>query len=410
MFRRMSGLSALALFCTLYLAVGCLATDPPVKTSENRDTLLYIRTDPPGAKVLLDGKELGTSDGLFRVEPGVGTILVELDGHKADAKQVTIRANRVTRIELALKPKIEAGEQRSGKVKWGPIKEEVLTGKKKRVAELLNLDTGQRAVMSGFGADDRQTHRWIRDRGVDLLGVVLKGMPMPGLLFFDVVVKEIPETQFEKVTPADVAGDWHLNQGEPDKIMPFPADGKANGRPTCLFRTRENGMGVLQLIGVGEIPKSVRIRYKLVQGEARAAEAMQPAKRVHLPDADTKDAEIVLDLASGRTLKSPGGPEPHLAFTGLVKGDLAFDRVLVCLRGGKARQWDGKQFVDLPAKDRKGDTTAYELPSVPFRLLITTAEKKQFDVTILSVTEGGGINLEYRVADPALVVPLKKLV
>ena len=41
---------------------------------------------------------------MFPVPPGVGTIHVELNGHKASEKQVTIRADGVTRIELALKP------------------------------------------------------------------------------------------------------------------------------------------------------------------------------------------------------------------------------------------------------------------------------------------------------------------
>ncbi len=46
-----------------------LETDEPPKTGEKRDTLLYVRTDPPGAKVILNGKELGKSDDLFAVEP-----------------------------------------------------------------------------------------------------------------------------------------------------------------------------------------------------------------------------------------------------------------------------------------------------------------------------------------------------
>jgi len=54
---------------------------PPVKTAEKRDTLIYVRTKPPGAKVFVDGKELGTTNGLFHVEAGVATIVLELEGH-----------------------------------------------------------------------------------------------------------------------------------------------------------------------------------------------------------------------------------------------------------------------------------------------------------------------------------------
>jgi len=94
--------------CILLCAAGLttfLKAAEPVKTGEKRDTLLYVRTDPPGAKVLINGKEAGTSDGLFRVEPRSGTILVELEGRKPDKRQVIIRANAITRVEMSLDPK-----------------------------------------------------------------------------------------------------------------------------------------------------------------------------------------------------------------------------------------------------------------------------------------------------------------
>lgn len=102
--KRVARLVALSLLGLLASMVACLAADPVGKTGEKRDTLLYVRTMPPGAKVLLDGKELGVSNGTFAVEPGVAAIRVELEGHKAGGKQVTIRADRVTRIELVLEP------------------------------------------------------------------------------------------------------------------------------------------------------------------------------------------------------------------------------------------------------------------------------------------------------------------
>ena len=96
--------TAICLAAFLVLGGLCQAADPAPETGEKRDTLLYVRTVPTGAKVLLDGKELGTSDGVFHVEPGVGTVVVELEGHKAGKKQVTIRADGVTRVALELKP------------------------------------------------------------------------------------------------------------------------------------------------------------------------------------------------------------------------------------------------------------------------------------------------------------------
>lgn len=112
MFNGLTRLMLLAVLCCMGGATSVRAAEP-VKTGEKRDTLLYIRTDPPGAKVLINGKEAGSSDGLFRVEPGSGTILVELEGRKPDKRQVIIRANAITRVEMSLDPKEGPKRKRS---------------------------------------------------------------------------------------------------------------------------------------------------------------------------------------------------------------------------------------------------------------------------------------------------------
>ncbi len=89
------------LFATGHIAA-CLAADAAARTSEERDTLLYVRTEPTGATVRLDGKEIGKSNGLFPVEPGSGQIIVELEGHKTRSVRVTIQAKQITRVILAL--------------------------------------------------------------------------------------------------------------------------------------------------------------------------------------------------------------------------------------------------------------------------------------------------------------------
>ena len=79
----------------------CLCA-PPVEKSPTPTTHLYVRTTPSGARVLLDGKPLGTSPGVFSVEPGVRRIVIHWDGYDPDDKEITIRAGRVTRLEVKL--------------------------------------------------------------------------------------------------------------------------------------------------------------------------------------------------------------------------------------------------------------------------------------------------------------------
>ncbi|HEY1806376.1 MAG TPA: PEGA domain-containing protein [Terracidiphilus sp.] len=74
----------------------------PLQTSATPATRLYVRTVPAGATVALDGKMLGTSEGLFIVPAGVATITVELGGHQSVTRQIEIQAQRITRLELEL--------------------------------------------------------------------------------------------------------------------------------------------------------------------------------------------------------------------------------------------------------------------------------------------------------------------
>jgi poly(3-hydroxybutyrate) depolymerase len=239
------------LFCAVAQTILCFAADPP-ETAKDRDTLIYARTDPPGAKVFVNGKELGTTPGLFPADAGVATIILQLEGHGQVKKEIRIPANGITRIEIELKP-------------------------------------------------------------------------------------QTPPTT---------------------EVSPAPAS--------------------------------------------------QTERRVHLPDADDaqKGDAVILDLASGELLKVPrnanGGLEQPSAFTALGKGDLFYDDAFGCLRGGMAKLWDGAQFVDFPAGNTKtrGDATGYKLPTVPCRVFVTTAERRRFDVTIISAANKTGADLEYRELGP----------
>ena len=92
------------------LALSCLLA-PPVEKSDDATTHLYVRTSPAGAEIVLDGKSIGKSPGVFPVESGARRLVIELDGHVAEDQKITIRDGRVTRIELTLKPRPEASAE-----------------------------------------------------------------------------------------------------------------------------------------------------------------------------------------------------------------------------------------------------------------------------------------------------------
>ncbi len=471
----------------LSLALFCAAAAPPVETSSTAETMLYVRTTPAGAEILLDGKSLGTAPGLFKVPPGVRRIVVELDRHEPDGGEVTIKAGHIRRLEFKLKRRPgRAAEGATDSVadvlnRWqaalteldfkklealflppddtpaGKARRKDLEDTKEYFLQLKAAGVTTKLWCVGFqhrhDGKDRIVSLTMVSRITSPAGEVEKGerayqlriTPTPdGWKIAEMKLLDQP-----KVTPAAPApraerpryfvrivvgrdalsfeGEettWALLPALLEKVpnrqstalelavasddMTLKEKNDATGRASALARR----FGFEHLSYIGVQPLGSKGSPAQIFRETEAPSVTQAPKKVHLPDADTPGAGVVLDLASGQILSmgpavlDPDAPRSNVdttVFTRQGKGDLMFDRVLGCLRGAKAMWWDGKRFVPLAAKEQVQDVTAYSLPEVPCRLLITTAEQKHFDVAVLAVTKDGGIDLEYRPADPAVV-------
>jgi len=100
---RIIGVAVLAVLLGLIGVFTIAAEDERVVTKQKPTTRLYVRTIPAGAKIVLDGEELGTSDGLFLVPPGVKKITLEMDGYDPKGETVEVRDGWITRVEVELK-------------------------------------------------------------------------------------------------------------------------------------------------------------------------------------------------------------------------------------------------------------------------------------------------------------------
>ena len=86
------------LFAAL-LAVGA----PEVQTKSQPTTQLYVKTVPTGADVVIDGKALGKTDGLFDLSPGPHRLSLRMEGYVAEKRSITPRQGEITRVEATLK-------------------------------------------------------------------------------------------------------------------------------------------------------------------------------------------------------------------------------------------------------------------------------------------------------------------
>jgi serine/threonine protein kinase len=125
----------------------------------------------------------------------------------------------------------------------------------------LDLDSGIIARNESREWETRAGHDWITNTGFDMVAAV-SSHQIPVLTGFDIVNVPLPVNSWDSVTPADVVQSWALQQTEPKQTCTISG---SPGKPdTFLFQTREGGKGILQIMGVTEDGRSVKIRYKLV--------------------------------------------------------------------------------------------------------------------------------------------------
>jgi hypothetical protein len=139
---------------------------------------------------------------------------------------------------------------------------------------------------------------------------------------------------------------------------------------------------------------------------------VRAVKTFFLPDVETPDVDVVLDLASGEMLPIADPSE----FARQGKGDLVYDDAqgesVACLRGATAAIWDGNRARPVAPLHKIGDVSVYGLPPVPYRLGFTPAEGPEFDTPILYSAKSqqndegiprsvSGIRLKYKLIEAA---------
>jgi len=160
---------------------------------------------------------------------------------------------------------------------FGPVVERVVNHTGENC--LIDLDSGRLTSLPSEVAQGGSSAaiEWAQRQGIDAGG----GMQpeIMGLIGFDLIASPRPNDTWDAMTPERLVaiekGAFSLSK--PGNPVFLSARG---GVPaTWIFKTREGGIGILQIVGFTEGPKGVRIRYKMLQGgaPARAETGVAPA-------------------------------------------------------------------------------------------------------------------------------------
>jgi hypothetical protein len=260
-----------------------------VEVQKAPDTLLYIRTAPSGAKILVDGQPRGAEQ-LIELPDGTERVVigVQWEGQPSERHEIAVRSGKVTRVQFTQKKPSEPVAAVGGApadLAFASVKDMQTPVLRRGTALLVDLETGKTVTMEGFGADDDQTQAWVQEHHVDALA--FHSQEKPGIFLFDAVVAEVPADQWDRITPSGLATDSQLCDQKPKEITPVVAE--AGQTPTRIFRTREGSYGILQVLALKD-SSFVHFRYKLLQ----SGDKERPRKFVRLvigPDKLTFEAE-----------------------------------------------------------------------------------------------------------------------
>jgi serine/threonine protein kinase len=150
---------------------------------------------------------------------------------------------------------------------FGPVEERIVNDDKSGSDWMIDLDSGKVYTPppeldpeQNPGADTQKLMAWVRQQGIDATGIKAQGGE---LQFIEPVLAIVDQSSWESVTPQQVR----------DTLAEVvdPSDKAVVGGDLYAFRTREGGIGVLQVVARGSDSPSVRIRYKLLRTAEDAA-------------------------------------------------------------------------------------------------------------------------------------------
>jgi hypothetical protein len=177
-----------------------------------------------------------------------------------EVKQIQAQHQAVDMAQMeADKAKTAAGQNFS----FGPVVERVMEETTAPDWNWFDLDTGRSVSARAMATneDDAANDEWRRTHGVDVGSTILG--TNRGLVSVDLVAVPVNERLWD-LDETDVIIAL-INESRPtEKFTPLLVRAK-EPPATFVFKTREGGMGILQITGFTENPRGVKIRYKLVQ-------------------------------------------------------------------------------------------------------------------------------------------------
>lgn len=156
-----------------------------------------------------------------------------------------------------------AGHVTGAPARFGPVIERVVNDDSVQRDLAIDFDSGKLfSPPPGLTpADTNAFLAWVRGNGIDAIGETSQSIR--GLAGLEMVARPVNAELWKALTPRAALTDDVLKHGTPGSPVFLSAKGALP--ETYLFRTREGGIGLVQITGFSGEPRGVEIRYKLVE-------------------------------------------------------------------------------------------------------------------------------------------------
>ena len=143
---------------------------------------------------------------------------------------------------------------------FGPVVERTINLASTRTNFLISFKSGGlRTPPSESATSSTAIHQWSQREEVDAGAGIINSNVLSG---FDMAVIPAPAQCWDELTPAEAASRLDVQASDAFTIMFHGI--KPPFQETCAFKTRDGGIGILQLAGYVSDPPGLKIRYKFV--------------------------------------------------------------------------------------------------------------------------------------------------
>ena len=278
----------------------------------------------------------------------------------------------------------ETATQPGSQPAFGPVIERVLPRRYDTAGMyFIDLESGQ-VLNPPPEVTEKTFPAWAKKTGADAgcgVSFASGGEYLDG---FDCCFKAAPAGSFADLTPEQVVSE--LDGVRPVKEQSVALDRDVKLPPTFCFKTREGGMGLLQVIGFTDEPRGIRIRYKMLRNGPVPSQ----------PAATTQDAGAAVEDVEARAIRD------QLAENWANEMDLELRHRIAVMKDGK----DSAPAKEL-AIERGATSIQHERLAIRLRRLLpgkagrSAVQVVETDVTQAQLAKTWGremdLELQYRI-------------